>query len=183
VSEETAMALYEIDGVAPEVAESAWVADSAQVIGRVELGEESSVWFGVVIRGDQPEPVRIGARTNIQEASVLHSDIGKPLTLGSDVTVGHKAMLHGCTIGDGSLIGIGAVVLNGARIGKHCLVGAGALVTEGKEFPDGSLIVGSPAVLKRALSPEQIEGLLASARHYVGNARRFRTTLHQLPSS
>lgn len=174
------MALYEVDGVQPQVPDSAWVADSAQVIGRVELGEDSSVWFGVVIRGDQPEPVRIGARSNIQEASVLHSDAGKPLTIGNDVTVGHKAMLHGCTIGDGSLVGIGAVVLNGAKIGKHCLVGAGALVTEGKEFPDGSLIVGSPAVVKRQLSPEQIAGLMGSAAHYVENARRFRDTLNKL---
>ncbi|HSI51946.1 MAG TPA: gamma carbonic anhydrase family protein [Ideonella sp.] len=174
------MALYEVDGLQPVVPDSAWVADSAQVIGRVELGEDSSVWFGVVIRGDQPEPVSIGARTNIQEASVLHSDAGKPLTIGSDVTIGHKVMLHGCTVGDGSLIGIGAVVLNGAVIGKNCLVGAGALVTEGKSFPDGSLIVGSPAVVKRALSPEQIAGLMGSAAHYVDNARRFRDTLHKL---
>ena len=174
------MALYAIDGIAPQVADSAWVADSAQVIGRVELGEDASVWFGVVIRGDQPEPVRIGRRSNIQEACVLHADLGQPLTVGEDVTVGHQAMLHGCTIGDGTLIGIGAVVLNGARIGRHCLVGAGALVTEGKAFPDGSLIVGSPAVVKRALSPEQIAGLLASAAHYVQNARRFRDGLRRL---
>ena len=174
------MALYAIDGIAPQVADSAWVADSAQVIGRVELAEDASIWFGVVIRGDQPEPVRIGRRSNIQEACVLHSDVGQPLTVGEDVTVGHQAMLHGCTIGDGSLIGIGAVVLNGARIGRHCLVGAGALVTEGKEFPDGSLIVGSPAVVKRPLSPQQIAGLLASAAHYVENARRFRTGLQRL---
>jgi len=174
------MALYEVDGLQPVVPDSAWVADSAQVIGRVELGEDSSVWFGVVIRGDQPEPVRIGARTNIQEASVLHSDAGKPLTIGNDVTIGHKVMLHGCTVGDGSLIGIGAVVLNGAVIGKNCLVGAGALVTEGKTFPDGSLIVGSPAVVKRALSPEQMAGLMGSAAHYVDNARRFRDTLHKV---
>ncbi|GAA0742703.1 gamma carbonic anhydrase family protein [Ideonella azotifigens] len=174
------MALYEVDGLQPVVPDSAWVADSAQVIGRVELGEDSSVWFGVVIRGDQPEPVRIGARTNIQESSVLHSDAGKPLTIGNDVTIGHKVMLHGCTVGDGSLIGIGAVVLNGAVIGKNCLVGAGALVTEGKTFPDGSLIVGSPAVVKRALSPEQMAGLMGSAAHYVDNARRFRDTLHKV---
>ena len=175
------MALYAIDGIAPQVADSAWVADSAQVIGRVELAEDASIWFGVVIRGDQPEPVRIGRRSNIQEACVLHADLGQPLTVGDDVTVGHQAMLHGCTIGDGSLIGIGAVVLNGARIGRHCLVGAGALVTEGKAFPDGSLIVGSPAVVKRQLSPQQIAGLLASAAHYVENARRFRGGLQRLP--
>jgi carbonic anhydrase/acetyltransferase-like protein (isoleucine patch superfamily) len=175
------MALYAIDGIAPQVDDSAWVADSAQVIGRVELAEDASIWFGVVIRGDQPEPVRIGRRSNIQEACVLHSDIGQPLTIGDDVTVGHQAVLHGCTIGDGSLIGIGAVVLNGARIGRHCLVGAGALVTEGKEFPDGSLIVGSPAVVKRQLSQEQIVVLMASAAHYVENARRFRGGLKRLP--
>ncbi|MFZ2987441.1 gamma carbonic anhydrase family protein [Ideonella sp.] len=174
------MALYELDGVAPEVAESAWVADSAQVIGRVELADDSSVWFGVVIRADHAEPIRIGEGSNIQEASVLHADPGFPLTVGAHVTVGHKAMLHGCTVGEGSLIGIGAVVLNGAKIGKHCLVGAGALVTEGKEFPDGSLIVGSPAVVKRSLSPEQIAGLMASARHYVANAQRFRTGLKKI---
>jgi carbonic anhydrase/acetyltransferase-like protein (isoleucine patch superfamily) len=174
------MALYEVDGLAPKVAATAWVADSAQVIGNVELGEDASVWFGVVIRGDHTEPIRIGRGSNIQEACVLHADPGQPLTIGEHVTIGHKAMVHGCTIGDGSLIGIGAVVLNGAKIGKHCLVGAGALVTEGKEFPDGSLIVGSPAVVRRALSPEQIAGLLASAQHYVANARRFRKGLTRL---
>jgi carbonic anhydrase/acetyltransferase-like protein (isoleucine patch superfamily) len=174
------MALYEIDGVEPTVAESAWVADSAQVIGRVELGEDTSIWFGAVLRGDQPEPIRIGRGSNIQDASVLHSDAGVPLTIGEHVTVGHQVVLHGCTIGDGSLIGIGAVVLNGAKIGKHCLVGAGALVTEGKEFPDGSLIVGSPAVVKRALSPEQIAGLRHSAEHYIANAARYKTTLHKV---
>lgn len=174
------MALFEIDGIAPQVADSAWVADSAQVIGRVELGEDCSIWFGAVLRGDQPEPIRIGRGSNIQDASVLHSDAGVPLTIGENVTVGHQVVLHGCTIGDGSLIGIGAVVLNGAKIGKHCLVGAGALVTEGKEFPDGSLIVGSPAVVKRALSAEQIAGLQRSAEHYIANAARYKNTLHKV---
>ena len=174
------MALYRIDDLAPQVPDSAWVADSAQVIGHVVLGEDASVWFGTLIRGDHHEPIRIGDRTNLQEACVLHADPGKPLTIGNDVTVGHRATLHGCTVGDGSLIGIGAVVLNGAKIGKHCLVGAGALVTEGKEFPDGSLIVGSPAVVKRTLSPEQIAGLQASAAHYVANARRFKQGLTRL---
>ena len=116
------MAIYELDGITPRIADSAWVADSAQVMGNVELGEQVGVWFGTVIRGDT-EVIRIGARSNIQDASVLHADIGKPLTIGQDVTVGHMVMLHGCTIGDGSLIGIGAVVLNGAKIGKGCLVG------------------------------------------------------------
>ncbi len=173
------MAIYELDGVAPRIADTAWVADSAQVMGNVELGEQSSVWFGTVIRGDT-EIIRIGVRSNIQDASVLHADIGKPLTIGQDVTVGHKVMLHGCTIGDGSLIGIGAVVLNGAKIGKGCLVGAGSLVTEGKEFPDGSMIMGSPAKVVRQLSQEQVTGLRLGAQGYVGNAKRFRDGLHKI---
>lgn len=170
------MAIYELDGIAPTISESAWVAESAQVIGDVELADEVSVWFGVVVRGDN-EPIRVGRRTNIQDACVLHSDPGFPLTLGEDVTVGHKAMLHGCTIGDGCLIGIGAIVLNGAKIGKNCLVGAGSLVTEGKEFPAGSMIFGSPAKVVRQLSAEQLDGLRLMAQHYVDNARRFRTGL------
>lgn len=173
------MAIYELDGVGPTVAPSAWVADSAQVMGRVVLGEDASVWFGSVVRGDT-ESITIGAGSNIQDASVLHADMGKPLVVGERVTVGHQVMLHGCTIGDESLIGIGAVVLNGARIGKHCLVGAGALVTEGKEFPDGSMIIGSPAKAVRALTPEQIEGLRSSAQHYIDNARRFQRGLRKI---
>lgn len=173
------MALYELDGLAPQVAAGAWIADSAEVVGAVEIGADASIWFGAVVRGDT-ETIRIGAGTNIQDASVLHADIGKPLTIGENVTVGHQVMLHGCTIGDGSLIGIGAVVLNGARIGKGCLVGAGALVTEGKEFPDGSMILGSPAKAVRELSDEQKQGLLASARHYVANAQRFRAGLKKI---
>jgi len=173
------MAIYELDGTAPTISESAWVAESAQVIGDVELADEVSVWFGVVIRGDN-EPIRVGRRSNIQDACVLHSDPGFPLTLGEDVTVGHKAMLHGCTIGDGCLIGIGAIVLNGAKIGKGCLVGAGSLVTEGKEFPAGSMIFGSPAKAVRQLSTEQLEGLRLIAHHYVDNARRFRIGLRKI---
>ena len=173
------MAIYELDGVAPSVAASAWVADTAQVIGNVVLGENASVWFGTVVRGDT-EAITIGAGTNIQDASVLHADFGQPLVIGERVTVGHQVMLHGCTIGDETLIGIGAIVLNGARIGKNCLVGAGALVTEGKEFPDGSMIIGSPAKAVRELSPEQIEGLRQSARHYMDNARRFQSGLRKL---
>ncbi len=173
------MAIYELDNVAPSIADSAWVADSAQVIGKVELAQDVSVWFGVIIRGDT-EVIRIGRGTNIQDSCVLHADMGKPLTLGEDVTVGHQAMLHGCSIGDGSLIGIGAVVLNGARIGKGCIVGAGALVTEGKEFPDGSMIIGSPAKVVRGLTPEQQAGIRMSAVHYVENARRFRAGLKKV---
>ena len=173
------MAIYAIDGVAPHIAATAWVADSAQVMGQVELGEGASVWFGAVVRGDT-DRITIGAGSNIQDASVLHADAGQPLLVGERGTVGHQVVLHGCTIGDESLIGIGAVVLNGAKIGKNCLVGAGALVTEGKEFPDGSMILGSPAKAVRQLTPAQIEGLRQSARHYTDNARRFRDGLQKI---
>ena len=173
------MAVYELEGVAPQIAESAWIADSAQVMGDVQLGADASVWFGTVVRGDTAH-ITIGEGTNVQDASVLHADEGMPLTIGRHVTVGHQVMLHGCTIGDESLIGIGAIVLNGAKIGKNCLVGAGALVTEGKEFPDGSMIIGSPARVVRQLTPEQIEGLRRSAQHYLHNARRFRAGLRKL---
>ncbi len=173
------MAIYEVDGIVPQVAESAWVADSAEVMGDVVLGQEVGIWFGVVVRGDT-SAIRIGDRTNIQDLSVLHSDVGMPLTIGAGVTVGHKAMLHGCSVGDDSLIGIGAVVLNGAKIGKGCLVGAGALVTEGKAFPDGSMIIGSPAKVVRSLTPEQLQGLRHSADHYVANARRFKASLNKI---
>ena len=138
------MAIYQLDDDIPRIAETAWVADSAQVIGRVALEEGASVWFGAILRGDN-EWISIGRGSNVQDGSVLHTDMGCPLTIGADVTIGHQVVLHGCTIGDGSLVGIQAVVLNNAKIGKNCLVGAGALVTEGKEFPDGSLIMGSPA--------------------------------------
>jgi carbonic anhydrase/acetyltransferase-like protein (isoleucine patch superfamily) len=173
------MAIYELDQIAPRLAATAWVADSAQVMGNVEMAEDSSVWFGAVVRGDT-ETIRIGKGSNIQDASVLHADIGKPLAIGDHVTVGHKVMLHGCTIGDGSLIGIGAIVLNGAKIGKGCIVGAGALVTEGKEFPDGSMILGSPAKAVRELSAEQQQGLHLSALHYIENARRFKNGLKKI---
>ena len=160
------MTIYSLDGKQPIVADGAWVADSAQVIGAVELGANASVWFGTVIRGDT-ETIRIGEGTNIQDASVLHADVGKPLTVGKNVTVGHQVMLHGCTIGDESLIGIGAIVLNGAKIGKNCLVGAGSLVTEGKEFPDGSMIMGTPAKVVRELSPEQMDALQSGLKKIV----------------
>jgi carbonic anhydrase/acetyltransferase-like protein (isoleucine patch superfamily) len=155
------------------------VADSAQVMGNVEIAQDASIWFGAVVRGDT-EVIRIGRSSNIQDGSVLHADIGMPLTVGDNVTVGHQVMLHGCTIGDGALIGIGAVVLNGAKIGKGCIVGAGALVTEGKEFPDGSMILGSPAKAVRELSAEQQQGLVMSAVHYVENAKRFKSGLKKL---
>ena len=173
------MALYRIKDKQPEIHPSAFVMPSADLIGQVILKEGSSVWSHVSMRGDN-EPITIGARSNVQEGSVLHTDIGHPLLIGEDVTVGHQAMLHGCTVGDGSLIGIQAVVLNGAKIGKNCLVGAGSLVTEGKEFPDGSMIMGTPAKVVRELSPEQIEGLRQSAKHYVENARRFKAGLKKI---
>ncbi len=173
------MAIYELDGKAPVIGKNAYVADSAQVIGQVTLEENASVWFGTVIRGDS-EHIHIGKNSNIQDASVLHADPGVPLTLGENVSIGHQVMLHGCTIGDGTLIGIGAVVLNRAKIGKNCLVGAGSLVTEGKEFPDGSMILGSPAKAVKQLSPEQIAGLQRIAQHYVDNAERFRKGLKKI---
>ena len=173
------MAVYQLDTLTPRLAETAWVADSAQVIGNVELAEGASIWFGAILRGDN-EPMRIGRNSNVQDGSMLHSDPGSPLTLGENVTVGHQVMLHGCTVGDGSLIGIKAVVLNGAKIGKNCLVGAGSLVTEGKEFPDGSMILGSPAKVVRELTPEQIAGLSRAAQHYVDNAKRYAAGLSRV---
>ncbi len=173
------MAVYQLDALTPDIADSAWVADNAQVIGDVHMANDSSVWFSSVVRGDTAT-IRIGEGTNIQDGSVLHADVGIPLTIGKHVTVGHMVQLHGCTIGDESLIGIGAIVLNGAKIGKNCLVGAGSLVTEGKEFPDGSMILGSPAKVVRELTPEQIEGLRRSAQHYVNNKNRFKAGLKKL---
>jgi carbonic anhydrase/acetyltransferase-like protein (isoleucine patch superfamily) len=173
------MAVYQLGDLTPIIAASAWVADSAEVVGRVELADEASVWYGTVIRGDN-DRISLGRRSNVQENSVLHTDSGIPLTVGEDVTIGHQVMLHGCTIGDGTLIGIQSVILNGARIGRNCLVGAGALVTEGKEFPDGVLIVGSPAKVVRELTPEQIARLKASAAHYVHQQQRHRTLLKRI---
>ena len=173
------MAIYQLDDLIPTLPASTWVADNAQVIGDVTLGEDSSIWFGVVVRGDT-ESITIGSGSNIQDGSVLHADPGVPLVIGDGVTVGHQVMLHGCTIGDNTLIGIQAVVLNGAKIGKNSLVGAGSLVTEGKEFPDGSMIFGSPAKAVRQLSEEQIEGLKKTARHYVDNAARYKAGLKKL---
>ena len=175
----TPMALYQLDQLVPSLADTAWVADSAQVIGNVELAEDASVWFGCILRGDG-ERLSIGRGCNVQDGSVIHADPGFPVTLGENVSIGHQVMLHGCTVGEGSLIGIQAVLLNGAKIGKHCLVGAGALVTEGKEFPDGSMILGSPARVVRQLTHEQIEGLKRIATHYVENAKRFRLGLKKI---
>ncbi len=173
------MAIYQLDDHTPDIHESAWIADSAQVMGAVSLHANTSVWFNAAIRGDT-ETITIGEGSNIQDLAVIHADNGLPVVVGKHVTVGHQVMLHGCTIGDESLIGIAAVVLNGARIGRNCVVGAGSVVTEGKEFPDGSLIMGTPAKVVRELTHEQIEGLRMSAKHYMNNALRFKNGLKKI---
>jgi carbonic anhydrase/acetyltransferase-like protein (isoleucine patch superfamily) len=168
------MPVYGLDGVSPHFDDkpSNWIAPDAVLIGRLRIGRDVGIWFGAVIRGDNEEIV-IGDETNVQEHTVMHTDIGFPLRVGRGCTIGHRAILHGCTVGDNSLIGMGATVLNGARIGKNCLVGAGALVTEGKEFPDNSLIVGAPARAIRTLDDKAVELLRWSAAHYVENGQRF----------
>ena len=171
--------IYALEDRTPTLEAGNFVAPNAAVIGSVAMKRNASVWFNVTVRGDN-DLITLGENVNVQDGSVIHTDGGIPVTLQKNVSVGHLVMLHGCTIGDGSLIGIGAVVLNGARIGRHCLVGAGALVTEGKAFPDGSMIIGAPAKVVRELTAEQIEGLRASARGYVENARRFKATLAKI---
>ena len=170
------MALYELDGVAPEVDPSAWIADSAQVMGRVTLAEDVSVWFGTVIRGDT-ESITIGRGSNIQDGTVMHADIGMPIVLGEHVTVGHKVMLHGCTIGDNTLVGIGSVILNRARIGKNCLIGANSFIGEGKEIPDNSVVMGAPGRVVRQVDEGMAAILAGSAAHYVENWKRYRAEL------
>jgi carbonic anhydrase/acetyltransferase-like protein (isoleucine patch superfamily) len=164
--------IYALDGISPRIDPTAWVALEAVLIGAVVIEAEASVWFGAVLRGDNEE-IRVGAGSNVQENCVLHTDMGFPLMIGANCTIGHKAMLHGCTIGEGTLIGMGATILNGAKIGKSCLVGACALVTEGKEIPDGSLVMGAPGKVVRSLDAEARERLLASAAGYRANANRF----------
>ncbi len=174
------MAMYKLDDESPSLPDGFfWVADSASVIGKVTIGEDVGIWFGSVLRGDN-EPITLGKGTNVQENCVMHTDIGFPLVIGEGCTIGHKAMLHGCTIGDNSLIGMGAIVLNGARIGDNCLIGAGALVTEGKEIPDNSLVMGSPAKPVRELDDKAVAMLQWSARHYIENARRFAAGLERI---
>jgi carbonic anhydrase/acetyltransferase-like protein (isoleucine patch superfamily) len=173
---------YKLGERTPKKGDNVFVADNAKVIGDVILEDESSVWFGVTLRGDN-DTITIGKQTNVQDGSVLHTDPGVKLTLGQGVTVGHQAMLHGCDIGDYSLIGIQAVVLNGAKIGKHCIIGANALVPENMVIPDGSLVVGSPAVIKRELNDMQKKMLEGSAAHYVHNAKRYLEQLEQLDES
>lgn len=175
------MPIYKLGEAAPTLPpeEQFWIAPTASVIGRVILGKDVGVWFGAVLRGDN-EPLQVGAGTNIQDNAVLHSDAGQPLTIGEGCTIGHSAIVHGCTIGDNCLIGMGATVLNGARIGANSLVGAGALITEGKEFPEGSLIVGSPARVVKSLDEETIANLRKSSAHYIENWKRFSASLIQI---
>ncbi|MBW8270781.1 gamma carbonic anhydrase family protein [Caldovatus aquaticus] len=175
------MPIYALEDRVPTLPEAGrfWVAPDAHVIGRVVLGDEVGIWFGAVLRGDN-EPIEIGARSNVQEGVMMHTDPGFPLRVGRGVTIGHHAILHGCTIGDDSLVGMGATVLNGARIGRNCLVGANALVTEGKEFPDNSLIVGAPAKVAREVDAKILEIIRLSAEFYVGNWRRFAAGLRRI---
>ncbi len=175
------MPIYSLDGNAPLLPDpdQFWIAPDAHVIGRVRLGRHVGIWFGAVLRGDN-EPIDIGEATNIQEGAVLHTDEGAPLTVGAGCTVGHRAILHGCTIGENSLIGMGATVLNHARIGANCLIGANALITEGREFPDNSLIVGAPAKAIRALDEAAVERLRWSSKHYVENWKRFAKEMRRI---
>lgn len=159
--------------------EDSWIAPNAAVIGKVRLDAGASVWFGAVLRGDN-ELIHLGPDSNVQDGCVLHTDMGWPLTLGKGVTVGHNAVLHGCTVDDYSLIGINAVILNGVKIGKYCIIGANALIPEGKEIPDGSLVVGSPGKVVRQLTEQQMRMLEASAAHYAENGRRYRKNLREL---
>lgn len=171
---------YALDDKEPQLLGDNWIADNAAVVGNVILRRGASVWFGCTLRGDN-EPITIGENSNVQDGSVLHTDVGVPLTMGEFVTIGHQVMLHGCTIGSNSLIGIQSVVLNGAIIGNNSIVGAGSLIPEGKSYPDGVLIIGSPGVVKRELRPQEIAFIKLSAQHYVQNARRFASKLRPLP--
>ncbi|WP_323036861.1 gamma carbonic anhydrase family protein [Pararhodobacter sp.] len=171
--------IYALGDLTPEIDADCWVAPDANIIGRVRLMAGASVWFCATVRGDN-EWIEIGAGSNVQEGSTLHTDIGYPLTVGRDCTIGHNVILHGCTIGDETLIGMGATILNGAKIGKNCLIGAGALITEGKEIPDGSLVMGSPGKVVRQLDEAAFANLRYSATHYQDNMRRYRDGLRPL---
>jgi len=174
------MSVYDLGSVTPELPndDEYWIARSATVVGRVVLKKNASIWWGAILRGDN-EAITVGEGSNVQDGSVLHTDIGSPLTIGAHVTVGHMVMLHGCTIGDNSLVGIGSIVLNGAKIGKNCLIGAGSLIGEGKQIPDNSLVMGAPGRVIREVSPEQAMMLAAGAAHYVENWKRYRRELKQ----
>ncbi len=173
------MAIYQLEQDTPEIHDTAYVAESSTVVGKVKMEAHSSVWFNVAIRGDN-ELITIGENSNVQEGAVLHTDVGYPMVIGKNVTIGHQAMLHGCTIGDNTLIGMQAVVLNNAKIGRNSIVGAGALVTEGSEFPDNSMILGSPAKVVRTLDEAAAAKLRQGAEHYVKNARRFAAGLKKI---
>lgn len=171
--------IFSLDGIAPEIDAEAWVAHDANIIGRIRLMAGASVWFGCTLRGDN-EWIEIGEGSNVQENTVMHTDMGYPLTVGKGCTIGHKALLHGCTIGDNTLVGMGAMVMNGAKVGNNCLIGAGAMITEGKVIPDGSLVMGAPGKIVRELTEEQIEGLRRSALNYQRNAKRHRDGMKPL---
>ncbi len=173
--------IYELDHQTPVIAPSCYVDENAVIIGQVTLGSESSIWCNVVLRADN-DAITIGQRSNIQDGAVLHTDPGCPLTIGNDVSVGHMAMLHGCTVGDGSLIGIKTVILNNTVIGKNCLIGANTLLTENKVIPDGSLVIGAPGRVIRALTPEEIASLQTNADSYVKRGKRFKTQLRRVNS-
>ena len=173
------MSLYRLGDKLPQLGSGVWVAPNATLIGDVRLAANVSIWWSAVLRGDN-DPITIGENTNIQDGSVLHTDAGVPMNLGRDITVGHMVMLHGCTIGDGSLIGIKSVILNGAVIGKHCLIGANTLIPEGKVIPDRSLVMGSPGKVVRELTDEQVARIAQSAAHYVQNAQRYRQSLMEV---
>ncbi|MEP1768259.1 MAG: gamma carbonic anhydrase family protein [Sulfitobacter sp.] len=172
------MTLYALADISPTIAPDAWVAPDANVIGNVVLAAKSSVWFGCTLRGDN-ERITVGQGSNVQENCVFHTDAGFPLHIGTNCTIGHKVMLHGCTIDDNSLVGMGATILNGAKIGKNCLIGAGALITENKVIPDGSLVMGAPGKVVRDLDETAIKGLTKSALHYQENAARFSRDLKE----
>ena len=169
---------YTLDGAAPEVGVNVWIAPSAAVMGKVVLEDEASIWFGAVLRGDN-EVIWVGAGSNVQDNCVLHTDMGHPLLIGPNCTIGHGAILHGCTIGEGSLVGMGAMVMNGAKVGKGCMIAAGSLITEGKEIPDGTLVMGRPAHVTRLLSAAEIEKLLTGAENYRAHAARYAKGLKQ----
>lgn len=175
------MAVYNLGNVTPELPndDEYWIAPTAAVMGRVILKKNASVWWGATLRGDN-DPIIVGEGSNIQDGSVCHTDTGSPLTIGANVTVGHMVMLHGCTIGDNTLVGIGSIVLNGAKIGKNCLIGANCLITEGKEIPDNSLVMGAPGKVMRELSPEQAARMALGSQHYVENWKRYRRELTQV---
>jgi carbonic anhydrase/acetyltransferase-like protein (isoleucine patch superfamily) len=173
------MALFNLDGISPELHPESWAAASADLIGKVRLAKDASVWFGAVLRGDN-EWISLGGGTNVQDGCVLHTDIGAPLDIGKNCTIGHKAILHGCTIGEQSLIGMGAIILNHVVIGQNCLIGAHALIPEGKVIPDGSLVIGAPGKVARVLSEDEQAGLLKSAQNYQRNWKRYVAGLRQL---